>query len=45
MSNLPITIEQDEDDMFIGEISGLPACYTQAPTLPLLLERLVEVSQ
>lgn len=45
MSQLPITIEQDEDGMLIAEVIWLPACYTQAPTMSLLLERLAEVTQ
>lgn len=38
-------IEKDEQGMFVGEIEDLPACYTQAKTLPLLLERMIEVSE
>lgn len=31
--------------MFVGEVVGLPACYTQAKTIPQLLERIIEVSE
>ncbi|MCR5411489.1 MAG: type II toxin-antitoxin system HicB family antitoxin [Patescibacteria group bacterium] len=40
-----IIIEKDENDYFIGEVVGLPACYTQAKTLPELLSRLTEVTE
>ena len=40
-----IIIEKDENGYFIGEVVGLPACYTQAKTLPELLSRLTEVTE
>lgn len=40
-----IHIEKDENGMFVGEVVGMPACYTQAKTIPQLLERIIEVSE
>lgn len=40
-----IQIQKDKNGMFVGEVIGLPACYTQAKTIPQLLERIVEVSE
>jgi len=44
MKQYTITIEKDKQSgMFVGEVIWLPACYTQAPSIPLLLERINEV--
>jgi len=40
-----ILIEKDENGYFVGEVLWLPACYTQAKTLPELLSRLTEVTE
>ena len=40
-----ILIEKDENGYFVGEVLWLPACYTQAKTLPELLYRLTEVTE
>ena len=40
-----IIIEKDEDWIFVWEVVWLPACYTQAKTLPELLSRLTEVTE
>lgn len=40
-----IQVQKDKNGMFVGEVVGLPACYTQAKTIPQLLERIVEVSE
>ena len=40
-----INIEKDENWIFVWEVVWLPACYTQAKTIPQLLERIVEVSE
>lgn len=40
-----ISIEKDENDMFVWEVIWLPACYTQAKTVPELLDRLMEVAE
>lgn len=40
-----ISIEQDENWMFVWEVFGLPACYTQAKTVWELFDRLLEVSR
>ena len=40
-----IVIEKDENDCFVWEVVWLPACYTQAKTLPELLSRLTEVTE
>ncbi|HMT00806.1 MAG TPA: type II toxin-antitoxin system HicB family antitoxin [Candidatus Absconditabacterales bacterium] len=45
MKKYQIEIEKDENGMYIGEVIGLPACYTQASSIPELLNRLVEVSE
>ncbi len=43
MSEFYVWIEQDEDDMYIGEVPQLPACYTQGRTLDELLRNIREV--
>ncbi len=40
-----IIIEKDENWVFTWEVVWLPACYTQAKTLPELLSRLTEVTE
>ena len=40
-----IHIQKDKNGIYIWEVLGLPACYTQAKTIPQLLERIVEVSE
>lgn len=40
-----IQIEQDENGIYIWEIVGLPACYTQWKTISELLDRLMEVAK
>lgn len=40
-----IQIQKDKHGMFVGEVVGLPTCYTQAKTIPQLLERIIEVSE
>jgi predicted RNase H-like HicB family nuclease len=45
MSQYQINIEKDENGMFVGEVVGLPACYTQAKNIPELFDRLMEVSE
>ena len=45
MTKYQIQIEKDENWLFVGEIVWLPACYTQAKTIPELLDRLVEVTE
>lgn len=40
-----IMIEKDENNYFVWEVVWLPACYTQAKTLPELLSRLLEVTE
>jgi predicted RNase H-like HicB family nuclease len=40
--NFPVIITQDEDGMFIGKVSTLPGCHTQAKNLADLYERMRE---
>ena len=40
-----IMVERDENNYFVWEVIWLPACYTQAKTLPELLSRLAEVTE
>lgn len=37
-------IEQDENGIYVAEVVGLPSCYTQAKSIPELIQRLIEVS-
>ncbi len=37
-----ILIEKDEDGYYIGTVSELPGCHTQAKTLDQLNERIIE---
>lgn len=34
-----ILIERDEDGYFVASVPALPGCYTQAKSLPELIER------
>lgn len=45
MKKYSIQIEQDEQWWYVWEIVWLPACYTQAKTIPKLMERLLEVAK
>lgn len=38
-----VLIEQDEDGLYVGSVSELPGCYTQAKTLEELRRRMKEV--
>ncbi len=38
-----VIIEKDANGYFIGKVPSLKSCYTQAPTLALLYQRLDEV--
>lgn len=40
-----VLIEQDENGLYIGSVSELPGCYTQAKTLEELRPRVKEVIQ
>ncbi len=37
-----VTIEQDEDGMYIGSVPTLPGCHTQAKSLDDLMTRMKE---
>jgi predicted RNase H-like HicB family nuclease len=39
---LTILIEQDEDGIYVGTVPEIEGCYTQAKTIPELLERIKE---
>lgn len=39
----PVIIEKDENGYFVGKVTSLKSCYTQAKTLPELYQRLPEV--
>ena len=41
--NFPVIIEKDEDGWYIGKVTSLKGCHTQAKTIPELYERLNEV--
>jgi len=41
--NFTILIEQGEDGAFIATVPSLKSCYTQADTMPELLEKIREV--
>jgi len=41
--NFTVLIEQGEDGAFIATVPALKSCYTQADTIPLLLEKVEEV--
>ncbi len=38
-----VIIERDEDGMYIGEVPGLPACYSQGRTIDELMANMREV--
>lgn len=38
-----VVIEQDEDGLYVGSVSELPGCYSQAKTLEELRKRMKEV--
>lgn len=37
-----VIIEQDEDGIYVAKVPGIEGCYTQAKTIPELLERIKE---
>jgi len=41
--NFTVLIEQGEDGAFIATVPALKSCYTQADTVPELLEKVREV--
>ena len=41
--SLTILIEQGEDGAYIATVPALKSCYTQADTIPELLEKIREV--
>ena len=41
--NFTILIEQGEDGAYIATVPALKSCYTQAATIPELLEKIREV--
>lgn len=45
MAKFNVIIERDEDEMYTAEVIELPGCYTQAKTIPQLLERVKEAVQ
>lgn len=42
MVTFNVIIEQDEDDMFVSEVVGLPGCHTQGETLDELMKNTKE---
>ena len=42
--NLTVLIEQGEDGAYIATVPSLKSCYTQADTVPELLEKIREVA-
>ncbi len=42
MVTFNVIVEQDEDDMFISEVVGLPGCHTQGETLDELMKNTKE---
>jgi predicted RNase H-like HicB family nuclease len=40
--NFTVLIEQGEDGAYIGTVPALQSCYTQATTIPELLEKIYE---
>lgn len=42
MVEFTLLIEKDEDGWLVGSIAELPGCYTQAKSLPQLIERIKE---
>lgn len=41
--NFTVIIEQGEDGAFVSTVPALKSCYTQADTIPELLEKTKEV--
>ena len=41
--NFTVLIEQGEDGAYIATVPSLKSCYTQAGTIPELLEKIQEV--
>ena len=41
--NFTVLIEQGEDGAYIATVPALKSCYTQADTIPELLEKIQEV--
>ena len=37
-----VVIERDEDGFYVASVPSLPGCYTQAPSLDSLTERIRE---
>ena len=42
--NLTVLIEQGEDGAYIATVPSLKSCYTQADTIPDVLEKIREVA-
>lgn len=38
-----VMIERDEDGMYVGEVTQLPACYSQGRTIDELMDNMREV--
>lgn len=44
MKSFTVIIEKDEEtDMFVGEVPGLPCCHTQGKTINELMKNMQEV--
>jgi len=41
-SQFNVIIEQDSEGYFVGSVSTLPGCHTQAKSLDVLMERIRE---
>ena len=41
--NFTILIEQGEDGVYVATVPSLKSCYTQAATIPELIEKIQEV--
>ena len=41
--NFTVLIEQGEDGAYIATVPALKSCYTQADSIPVLLEKIREV--
>jgi len=42
-TNFTVLIEQGEDGAYIATVPAIKSCYTQADTIPELLEKIKEV--
>jgi predicted RNase H-like HicB family nuclease len=42
MVTFNVIVEQDEDEMFVSEVIGLPGCHTQGETLDELMKNTKE---